>query len=60
MFKKIPEIDPVFNNDHLKRISTETHINREKQVYLFAAKLLDENKVNERGNLYLLVIDLSD
>ncbi len=51
--QKIPYIDPNFNQDYLKNISSNSILEKEHQAHFFAAKLLDENKVDEAWQVLL-------
>ncbi len=54
--QKIPEIDPAFSNDYLKRMSSGfiNNENKEDEVHLYAAQLLEDNKVNEAWQVLLV------
>lgn len=51
--QKMPDIDPAFNNQYLAGISSDSIVDRENQLHFFAAKLLDENKVDEAWQVLL-------
>ncbi len=54
---EIPGIDPTFNNKYLRSISSDFVINKENkenEVHLYAAQLLEENKVNEAWQVLLV------
>lgn len=45
--QKIPNVDPDFNNECLKGISSDLTANYENQLHYYVTTLLDDNKVNE-------------
>lgn len=45
--QRIPDTDPGFINDHLKSITSNPDISSRNELHLFAAQLLDENRINE-------------
>jgi flavin reductase (DIM6/NTAB) family NADH-FMN oxidoreductase RutF len=52
--QKIPKENPAFNNKYINSISSHSFIDKENQLHLFAAKLLDENKINEAWQVLLI------
>lgn len=55
--QKIPDVDPAFENEYLKKVSPGFVVdkeNKEKEVHLYAAQLLDENNVNKAWQVLLV------
>lgn len=55
--QKIPDVDPAFNNEYSKNLSSgsiDDKENKEKEVHLYAAQLLDENNVNKAWQVLLV------
>jgi len=51
--QKIPNVDPDFNNEYLKGISSDLTANYENQLHYYVTTLLDDNKVNEAWQVLL-------
>ncbi|HEX8675917.1 MAG TPA: flavin reductase family protein, partial [Segetibacter sp.] len=45
--QEIPNVDPYFNSEYLKVISSDLTANYENQLHYYVTTLLDDNKVNE-------------
>lgn len=52
--QKIPDVDPDFQDEYLKSISSDLNGNIENQLHYYAAKLLDDNKVDEAWQVLLV------
>ena len=58
---ELPVVEPSFDDDHLKNIVQYYAVNpteMEKEVHLYAAKLLDQNKVHEAWQVLLAAENL--
>ncbi|WP_018615475.1 flavin reductase family protein [Segetibacter koreensis] len=53
--EKIPDADPAFQNNYLKNINSDFINTPESQLHSLAAKLLDEDKINEAWQCLLLL-----
>jgi hypothetical protein len=54
--QELPVIDPAFDDDHLKQIIQYYNLNpeeMEKELHLYAKKLLDEGKVKDAWQVLL-------
>lgn len=52
--QKIPDVDPHFNYDYVHTISEDGITDKKTRVHLIAAKLLDENKIDEAWQVLLI------
>lgn len=52
--QKIPDVDPHFNYDYVHTISEDGITDKKTRVHLIAAKLLDENKIDEAWQALLI------